>query len=219
MTNKTKVMIVDDHQMVREGLKQLLETDDGLEVVGEAESGLDCLKLLETTSPELIFMDVKMPGINGIETTRVVCRTYPHIKVIMLTIYDDEHYVTEAIKVGAKGYVLKNIQREALLKVINDVINDQSFLDPTVTGPIFDEIKQKTIDPGEVKRLSLTHRELEVLKSIVEGYTDRKAAEQLSISEHTVRSHIKSIFKKLQVGSKAQAVAIAINDKIIDIRP
>lgn len=214
MTNKTKVMIVDDHQVVRAGLKQLLETDDRLEVVGEAENGLDCLKLLETTSPDLIFMDVKMPGINGIETTRVVCLKYPHIKVIMLTIYDDDHYVTEAIKVGAKGYVLKNIQREALLKVINDVINDQSFLDPTVTGPVFNKIKQK--DPRGVKRLSLTHRELEVLKSIVDGYTDRMAAEQLNISEHTVRSHIKSIFKKLQVGSKAQAVAIAISDKIIN---
>ena len=212
---KIKVMIVDDHPVVREGLRQLLEVGDSIQVIAEASSGLECLQLLEKSSPNLIFMDIRMPGISGIETTRIACQKYPHVKVIMLTIYEDDQYVTGAIQAGAKGYVLKNVSRDELTKIIGHVMEDQAFLDPSVTAPIFSRLQRGTRTPAQAKNILLTRRELEVLKGIVAGHTDRTIAKSLHISAHTVRSHIKSLYKKLRVSSRAKAVAKALQDKII----
>jgi two-component system response regulator DegU len=212
---KIKVMIVDDHPVVREGLRQLLEVGDSIQVIAEASSGLECLQLLEKSSPNLIFMDIRMPGISGIEATRHLCQKYPHVKVIMLTIYEDDQYVTEAIQAGAKGYVLKNVNRDELIKIIYHVMEDQAFLDPSVTATIFNRLKRSTYAPGEERKILFTQRELEVLKGIVAGHTDRTIAKSLHISEYTVRSHIKSLYKKLRVSSRAKAVAKALQDKII----
>ncbi len=214
--NKTKVMIVDDHSMVREGLKQLLGIDGDIEVIAEASSGLECLQLMEKFSPDIVFMDVKMPGISGIETTRLLCQKYPKVKVIMLTIYDDNQYVTEAIQAGAKGYILKKINREELVKVIFHVMKDEAFLDPTITKRVFDQLKNGKKVSQKMEKEQLTQRELEILKGIVEGKTDRGVAESLFISEHTVRSHIKNLYRKLGVTSKAQAVTKALQERIID---
>jgi len=213
---KIKVMIVDDHPVVREGLRQLLEVGDSIQVVAEASSGLECLQLLEKSSPNLIFMDIRMPGISGIEATRLVCQKYPHVKVIMLTIYEDDQYVTGAIQAGAKGYVLKNVSRDELIKIIGHVMEDQAFLDPSVTPPIFSRLQRGTRTPAQAKKSLLTRRELEVLKGIVAGHTDRTIAHSLFISEHTVRSHIKSLFRKLGVSSRTKAVVKALHEKIID---
>ncbi|MEJ2649921.1 MAG: response regulator transcription factor [Sedimentisphaerales bacterium] len=213
--SKIKVMIVDDHTIVREGLKQLVSLEEDIEVVAEARNGLECLQLIESVRPDLIFMDVRMPGINGIEATRLVCQKYPEIKVVMLTIYDDDHYVTEAVQAGAKGYIIKKINRDDLVKVIRHVVEDRAFLDPTVTATLFSVlIKSKTTFKQKGKA-SLTKRELEVLKEMVAGHTDHDIADSLYISEHTVRSHIKNLYRKLGVSSKSQAVARAIHDNII----
>lgn len=209
-------MIVDDHLVVREGLRQLLETVDHIEVVAEASSGFECLELMDKSSPDIILMDVKMPGINGIETTRLVCEKYHDVKVIMLTIYDDEQFVKEAIRVGARGYVLKKVERDELIKIIDHVIEDRAFLDPSVTARIFGHLREeRETAQGEPQSTALTQRELEVLNCIVEGHTDREISEILYISEHTVRSHIKSLFKKLGVSSKSQIVAKALRDGVI----
>ena len=210
-----KIMIVDDHIIVREGLKQLLSINSEIEVIAECSSGLECLTLLEKISPDIILMDVRMPGINGIETTRLVCQKYPHLKIIMLTIYDDDKYVTEAIQAGAKGYVLKKVNRDELIKVIHHVMESRVFLDPNVTAAIVNRFKRREISVRQGERIQLTQRELEILKVMVLGHTDRKIAEVLFISEHTVRTHIKSLYKKLGVSSKSQAVAKAIHEKII----
>lgn len=213
---KIKIMIVDDHPVVREGLKQLLEFQhDLVEVVAEAGSGLECLKLIEDVCPDLIFMDVRMPGISGIETTRLVCQKYPQAKVIMLTIYEDAQYVAEAIQAGAKGYMLKKVTGEELMKVIHHVMGDQAFLDPSVTSKLFDHVKRLEGTSEERAKAHLTQRELEVLKGMVTGNTDRAIAESLCISPHTVRSHVKSLYRKLGVSSRSQAVAIAIQYGII----
>jgi len=213
--SKIKVMIVDDHLVVREGLKQLLEVGDSIQVIAEASSGLECLQLLEKCSPDLIFMDVRMPGISGIETTRLICHKYSHVKVIMLTIYEDDQYVTEAIQAGARGYVLKKVNRDELIKIIQHVMEDQAFLDPSVTATVFNRLKRGTRALAEAEKILLTQRELEVLKGIVAGHSDRVIAKSLYISKHTVRSHIKSLYKKLRVSSKAKAAAKALQDKII----
>lgn len=210
-----KVMIVDDHLVVREGLKQLLEIDNDIEVIAEARSGLECLQLLKKVSPDVIFMDVKMPGISGIETTRLICQRYPYMKIIMLTIYGDGQYVTEALHAGAKGYILKKVEREELINVIRHVMENGAFLDPAVTATVLNHLKSDKIPLKHEGGTPLTQRELEILKGIVAGHTDLKIAESLFISKHTVRTHIKSLYRKLDVSSKSQAVAKAMHDKII----
>jgi len=210
------VMIVDDHLVVREGLKQLLEIEDDIEVIAEAAEGKECLRLLETCSPDLILMDIGLPGINGIETTRLVMQKHPQTKVVMLTIYKDDQYVTEAIKAGAKGYVLKQVNRDDLIKIIHHVMGNEAFLDPMVSASIFGLLKQGIPEPEKTEKPNLTKRELEVLSAIVAGNPDRTIAKSLYISEHTVRSHIKNLFKKLRVSSRAQAVAKALQAKIIN---
>jgi NarL family two-component system response regulator YdfI len=215
MNAKLKTMIVDDHPVVREGLKQLLEVDGEIQVIAEAGNGLECLRQLDKHSPDLIFMDVRMPGISGIETTRLIHQKYPRIKIIMLTIYDDDQYVTGAIQAGANGYVLKKVQRDELIQIIHLVMGNQALLDPSVTANVFNLLKRGKNTPERAEKVSLTHRELEILKGIVAGHTDRKIGDFLHVSEHTVRSHIKNLYRKLRVSSKSQAVAKALQYKII----
>jgi DNA-binding NarL/FixJ family response regulator len=211
--DKIRVMIVDDHLVVREGLKQLLEIEEDIRVVAEAGSGLECLEMMEKTLPDLVFMDVRMPGISGIETARLVCQRHPQVKVIVLTIYEDDQYVREAIKAGAKGYVLKQVGRDELIRIVRDVMEDRAFLDPKVASAVFDHVKGGA---GKTQREgTLTQRELEVLQQIAEGSSDRTIGEALHISEHTVRSHIKNLYRKLGVSSRAHAVAKALREGII----
>lgn len=213
MTDKIKVMIVDDHLLVREGLRQLLEIEDDIRVVAEAGSGLECLEMIEKAQPDLILMDLRMPGVSGIETSRLACQRYPHVKVIVLTIYEDDRYVREAIQAGAKGYVLKKVGRAELVRIVRDVMADRVFLDPKVAPALFEHVKG---GPGLADRESaLTQRELEILHQIAAGKSDRVIAESLHISEHTVRSHIKNLYRKLGVSSKAHAVAKAHSEGII----
>jgi two-component system, NarL family, response regulator DegU len=219
--SKIKVMIVDDHPVVREGLKQLLEISRDIEVVAGACSGLECLTLMESNFPDIVFMDIRMPGISGIETTRLITEKYPNVKVIVLTIYNDDQYVKEAILAGAKGYVLKNVTREELVRVIYHVMKNGAFLDPAVTATVLSEMKKEKPGNELPEKAILTQRELEVLGSLIAGLKDRDIGEALHISEHTVRTHIKSIYRKLKVSTRAQAAIKAsqqgiIQEKIID---
>jgi len=145
----------------------------------------------------------------------LVCQKHPHVRVIMLTIYEDDKYVTEAVQAGAKGYILKKINRDELIKVIRHVMEGRAFLDPAVTATIVDHFKRRETPFLQGEKAQLTQRELEILKGMISGHTDRKIAESLYISEHTVRSHIKSLYRKLGVSSKSQAVAKAIQDTLI----
>jgi DNA-binding NarL/FixJ family response regulator len=212
-----KVMIVDDHLIVREGLRQLLELEGDIQVVAEASSGAECLQLLERHRPDLILMDVRMPGISGIETTRLICEKYPNVKVIVLTIYDDDQYVKEAIQAGAMGYVLKKVNREDLVNVIKQVTQGGAFLDPAVTSKVFDYVKRGKTGDRVWEKARLTRRELDILSGLQMGRSDHDIASTLHLSEHTVRSHLKNIYKKLNVSSRSQAVLKAVRERIIDI--
>ncbi len=212
---KCKIMIVDDHVIVQEGLKQLLEIGGEYDIVGIASSGVECMQLLETkVNPDIILMDVKMQGVSGIETTRLIKEKYPNIKVVMLTIYKDEHYVTDAINAGANGFVLKNVRREGLINIISHVMNKGAFLDPTVTACILGQVKN---NKQSQQNSNLTFRELEILKELVAGNKDEEIANLINISKFTVRSHLKNIFKKLGVNSRSQAVTKAISQNIINL--
>ncbi len=194
----------------------MLQLEIDIEIVTEASSGLECLQLIERFCPDVILMDVRMPGISGIETTRLICHKYPSAKVIMLTIYEEEQLIKEAIQAGARGYVLKKVNRDDLIKIIRHVFADQAFLDPTVTAAVFDHVRKGSEEFGEIEKPRLTQRELEILKDLVAGKTDRSIGESLYISKHTVRSHVKNIYKKLGVSSKSQAVAKALKKKLIN---
>jgi len=213
--SKIRVMIVDDHLIVREGLRQLLEINNEVEVVAEASNGLECLDLIDGCSPDIIFMDIKMPGINGIQATRLIRQRHADVKVVMLTIYDDDELVIDAIRVGANGYVMKNALLNDLMTAIHSVIKGQAFLDPEVASIVLNQFKNDKLSGRADAETSLTRRELEILEAIVSGLRDRDIAGHLHISEHTVRSHIKSIYRKLNVSSKTQAAAQAIYQGII----
>ncbi len=210
-----KVMVVDDHDIVREGLRQILEISSDVKVIGEARNGLDCLEQLDHLSPDIIFMDIQMPGISGIETTRLARKKKPGVRVIILTIYHDAEFVTEAIQAGAIGYVLKTVGKDELHKIIRHVMDNHAFIDPLVTSSVIDEIKRDGKVVEKAEKPIFTKRELEVMSGLVAGQTDRTIATALNISAHTVRSHIKNIFQKLGVGTKSQAVAAILRERII----
>jgi DNA-binding NarL/FixJ family response regulator len=211
-----RIMIVDDHQIVREGLKKILELEHDVAVVGIATSGFESLELASQCNPDIVFMDIKMPGINGIEATRLLCQKYPGIKIIMLTVYDDTSYITKAIQAGARAYVLKNVDRKDLLGVIRKVQNGEEILDPALTKKVFDRFRTGTVAGDLLPKPILTKRELEVLSGLVSGWNDKEVGTNLHISPHTARTHIKHIYKKLGVSSRSQAVVMALKSGLIE---
>jgi len=211
----TRILIVDDQLIVREGLKQILELEPDFKVVGSAQDGFECLECVKEKRPDIIFMDLKMPGINGIETTRLICQDHPEAKVIMLTVYDEKESITQAIQAGAKGYVLKSAERSELINIIRKVSRDCTFLDPALTTKVFDCIKGGTAADGPAKPM-LTKRELQVLQGLVEGLSDREISNCLHISEHTARTHVKNLYRKMGVSTRSQAAVKAIKERLID---
>lgn len=216
MINVNKVIIVDDHAIVREGLKSLINHEEDFEVIAEAESGTECLEILETSIPDIILMDLKMPGISGIDSTRLIKTEYPQIKLILLTNYDNEEYVLEAIKAGADGYVLKDVKKGDLIEILRKNIQDQAFIDPNVTRKLFDHLKN-TIDPEipASDRPILTQRELEILTHLAEGMPNKEIADALFISLDTVKSHLKKIYQKLGAQNRSHAAKLAIQKRIL----
>ena len=216
MPDGIRVMVVDDHAIVREGIKALLELQQGIEVVDEAASGIECLERLETVSPDVVLMDLKMPGIDGIEATRLLKEKHPHIKVILLTNYDDEEYVMESIKSGANGYVLKDIKKGDLDTMIRGVVQDRAFIDPTVTHKLFHRIKHASqVQDSQVKRPALTQRELQIITHLVEGKSNKEIAQAVNLSLDTIKTHLKNIYQKLGVHNRSQAARSAIKNKLV----
>lgn len=211
------IMIVDDHQVVREGLKMILELEGDFSVVDIATCGLEALEMVDQRKPDIVFMDIKMPGISGIEATRILCSKYPEIKIIMLTVYNDISYIARAIQAGAKGYVLKDVDRIELIEVVRKVYLGEEVLDPALTKKVFDRLRTGTIT-GDLllPKPILTKRELEVLGGLVSGWNDKEVGVNLHISPHTARTHIKHIYKKLGVSSRSQAVVRALKNGLIE---
>jgi two-component system NarL family response regulator len=212
---KIRLMIVDDHEVVREGLKKLLEVYPEIEVVSTVENGKECLERLDQVLPDVVLMDISMPGLSGIETTRLACTKKLGLKVIMLTIYDDDQHVLKAVEAGATGYVVKNVRKEDLFKIIKTVSEGKSFLDPDVTRPILKMIREPMTKPNDPKTQGFSERELEILLALGKGYSNKIIAGRLFLSEHTVKTHLKNIFKKLSVSSRAEAITKAIQAGII----
>lgn len=219
MAVKIRVMVVDDHTIVREGIKVLLELQEDIDVVAEARSSIECLEGIGEVLPDVVLMDLKMPGIDGIEATRLVKEKYPQIKVILLTNYDDEEYVLESIKSGADGYVLKDVRKGDLPKIIHSVLQDRAFIDPTVTRKLFHSIQQSSTTEGTPgpPRPVLSQRELQILTHLVEGKSNKKIAHAVHLSPDTVKSHLKNIYQKLGVHNRSQAARVVIQGKLVHL--
>lgn len=208
-------MVVDDHVIVREGLKALLELEKDMEVVYEAASSTECLKMLNQCNPNVVLLDLKMPGIGGIEATRLIKQKHPHIKVILLTNYDDEEYILEAIKAEADGYLLKDVKKGDLVRIIRLVLEGHAFIDPSVTAKVLRHLKKLGLSEKADSRTFLSHRELQVLECLVEGKSNQEIADTVFLSLDTVKSHLRNIYQKLGVCNRSQAIRTAIIDGFI----
>ncbi|RKD27571.1 two component transcriptional regulator, LuxR family [Caminicella sporogenes DSM 14501] len=213
---KIRILIVDDHALMRQGLKQILEIEDDIEVVGLAIDGEDALKKAIKLKPDVILMDINMPNMNGIQALRRIKDMGLDIKIIMLTIHDDREYLFETINIGAEGYVLKDAEASSLVKAIRDVYFGESYIHPSLASEFVREYKQrgKISLKKDKKNEKLTRREYEVITLIAEGLNNKEIAERLFISEKTVKNHVSNIFKKIGVNDRTQAAIYAFKHNI-----
>lgn len=200
---EVRILIVDDQQMVREGLRRMLELDEGIQVVGEANSGEECLACVDSLNPDIILMDVRMPGIGGIECTRQLKHKGNTAKIIILTVYEDK-YLAQAAEVGATSYLLKDINRQDLLKAIQLTVEGYSAFTPSITQSLFAQLANKGSSGNEHV---LTARQLSILRLMAAGVTNREIAAKLYVSEATIKRETTSVFTKLEVNDRAQAVS------------
>ncbi|MGH2706937.1 MAG: response regulator [Actinomycetota bacterium] len=211
---RIRIVSVDDHRMVREGLRAML-ADSKVEIVGEAENLEGALAEIERTCPKAVLLDVRLQGQSGLEACRVITQKHPQVAVVFLTVYEDEQYVFEALRAGAKGYMLKRASPQDIVRVLEDVLKGETIVDPALTGAI--ALRAAQVRPGHIwpgSELGLTQRESEVLRAIVDGLNNRAIAEQLVISEDTVKTHVRAVFRKLGVTDRARAVSVALREGI-----
>ena len=210
-----RVIVVDDHIIVREGLKALLELESDIHVVYGAASSLECLEVLDEYHPHVVLMDLKMPGVGGIEAVRLIKHSRPQIKVVLLTNYDDEEYVVEAIKAEADGYVLKDVKKGDLVRILRLVLEGHSYIDPSVTGKVFRQLKGFNRSEQAPSLTVLSQRELQILECVVDGKSNKQIAESAYISLDTVKSHLKNIYQKLRVSKRSQAIKTALKEGLV----
>ena len=213
--NKILVMIADDHSLMREGLKQILELEEEIEVIAQAGNGEEVIQKAQKYKPDVILMDINMPKMNGIEALRRLKDIGVDSKIIMLTIHDDREYLYETIKIGANGYVLKDADSDTLIKAIFDVYKGKSYIQSSISELLVNDINSRGVKSLESKQIdSLTRREYEVLVLIAEGLNNREIAERLFISEKTVKNHVSNIFKKISVNDRVQAAIFTYRNNI-----
>ena len=210
------VIICDDQEVVCQGLNAILSTADGLQVVGIGNHGMDALDLTEKHSPDVVLMDLKMPVMNGIHATKAIKEKFPETKVLVLTTYDADAWLFDAIRNGADGYLLKDTSREKLISAIQEVHNGQTPLDSTVAGKLFSQLSRQALPADSNLGQDLTDREREVLKAIARGMTNADIAERLFLSEGTVRNYVSAILAKLDVEDRTQAAVIALRYGLVD---
>ncbi len=211
-----KVIICDDQAIIRDGLEMLLKLEKDIEVMGQAQDGAEAVAMVQQAQPDLVLMDLKMPGMNGIEATRQIRANFPQVKVLVLTTYDDDEWVFDAIRAGASGYLLKDTPREEVIKALKGTALGKTFVDPAVAGKLLHQVAGKQAQPATLLTDKLTERETDVLRLVARGLTNADIAEWLHLSEGTVRNHVSAIFSKLEVADRTQAAVIAIQHGLGD---
>jgi DNA-binding NarL/FixJ family response regulator len=207
-----RVMIVDDHPITRDGLRTALSLADDVDVVGEASSGEEAIQVVEDARPEIIFMDVRMPGMNGIQATRVIRERHPETKVILFTVDESRASIAEAIQAGVSGYLLKDVGVGELVNAARLALQGKAVIHPTLTQAFIEEVRLVERRP----EAPLSPREIEILQQVAYGASTKEVADTLGISFHTVKTHLERIFEKLGANDRAQAVAIAIRQGLVE---
>lgn len=213
--NKTRVMIADDHSLIREGLRQLLEFDGSIEVVGEVSNGVECLEKLDYYNPEVLLLDINMPEKNGIEVLRQMKTENSLVKVLILTVHNELEYLMEAVDIGVDGYILKDSESAELKKAIKALVDGENYIQPSLIPALNNQLVNRDIEKDKINLL--TGRELEVLTQVANGMFNKEIATNLNISERTVKNHISNIFKKIDVSDRTQAAVFAIKNNIIKV--
>ncbi|MBE0637274.1 MAG: response regulator transcription factor [Bacteroidales bacterium] len=219
MNKKIHIVLADDHQIFRDGIKALLSDIDDFKVVAEASNGDELLRMLETSEPDIIIMDISMPGISGIELTRKISELYPQIAVLILSMHSNEDFVINSVINGAKGYLPKDTGRKELLEAIYDIADGDEYFGKLITSNMmksFIKKTQKKFLPVD-KENQLTSREIEIIQQIGKGLSNKEIADKLFISVRTVDSHKNHMMQKLKLRSTAEIIIYAIKNKIIEI--
>lgn len=210
-----KVMIADDHSMIREGLKQLLELEGDFQVIEEACDGVDCMEKLETVVPDILLLDINMPNMNGLEVLQKMKDKKIKVKVLVLTVHNEVEYLLKAVDIGVNGYLLKDSESAELKKAILSVVGGEDYIQPSLIPVLNAKMIDRNKDSAKIEKL--TRRELEVLKLLAVGMYNKEVAEQLNISERTVKNHVSNILKKIEVTDRTQAAVFSIRNNLITI--
>jgi DNA-binding NarL/FixJ family response regulator len=213
-----KIIICDDQAIVRDGLELLLKLEQDFDVVGLAQDGAQAVDLVESTHPDLVLMDLLMPGVNGVEATRTIRAKHPEIKVLVLTTFDDDEWVFDAIRAGASGYLLKDTPRGKVIEAIRGTVAGKSFVDPSIAGKLLEQAASPQLQPATKITEKLTEREVDVLRLMARGMSNAEIAASLHLSEGTVRNHVSAILSKLEVSDRTQAVIIALRHGIDNVK-
>lgn len=210
-----KIMIADDHSMIREGLKNLLELDGDIQVISEAVDGEDCLDKLQVVKPDVLLLDINMPKKNGLEVLKTLKARRSKLKVLVLTVHNEIEYLMKAVDIGVNGYVLKDSESAELKKAIFTVADGETYIQPSLIPALNAKMIETNKDAEKIK--SLTKRELDVLKLLAVGMFNKEVGKRLEISERTVKNHVSNIFKKLEVTDRTQAAVFAIRNNLVQI--
>lgn len=211
--DKIEIIIADDHMMIREGLKQLLELDGTMKVIAEANDGEECLNLLnKKIHPDILLLDINMPKKNGIEVLEYIKQNKIPVKVLILTVHNEVEYLLKAVDIGIDGYLLKDSSYDELKEAIDVVISGNTYIQPSLLPVLNESMEDYALDKEKIE--CLTKRELDVLRLISEGCSNKKISDELTISERTVKNHISHIFRKIDVEDRTQAAVFAIRNKI-----
>jgi NarL family two-component system response regulator YdfI len=210
-----RVLIADDHMVVREGLRALLDAEPDMDPVGAASDGAEAVRLVGETAPDVVLMDLRMPGVDGIAAIRQIKARYPDVQVVILTTYDDDQYIVRGLRAGARGYLLKDTDRSVLFEAIRAAARGESLLPSSVVDRVVAHLVDHGRAPQTVQAETLSPREAQVLALLAQGAANKEIARQLGISERTVKAHVTGIFNKLGASSRAEAVAIALRNNLL----
>ena len=215
-----KIVLVDDHTIVRDGIKSTLKDQKNFKIVGEASNGKEAIELVKKVEPDVVIMDISMPDMNGIEATDIISKKYPHSKVIVLSMHDDETYILKSVEAGAYGYLLKDVDKDEFVKAINAVHQGDKYFNTSISSVLVSgylnrikSIENHTTQSSD--EYDLTKREKGILKMITDGKNNREIADGLGISIRTIETHRANIMKKLKVKNAIELVKVAIEDKIV----
>lgn len=212
---KIKVMIADDHSLIREGLRQLLEFDGSIEIIAEASNGIECLEKLNNFEPDVLLLDINMPEKNGIDVLKEMKEKGSSVKVLILTVHNELEYLMNAVDIGVDGYILKDSDFVELKRAINAVLDGDNYIQPSLIPALNNQLVNRDVEKDKIALL--TSRELEVLAQVANGMFNKEIATNLNISERTVKNHISNIFKKIDVSDRTQAAVFAIKNNIINL--